>query len=77
MSGKEKGIFPVIVKKIPLGYLKIELERSGVSITAVTDEGREESGVTILAEELSDTISALKKAEAILKEKKKVRKNEQ
>ncbi|MCD6124648.1 hypothetical protein J7J62_05700, partial [bacterium] len=70
VQNKGKGIFPAIIKKVPFGYLRINLGRNRVSITAFTDEeGNEEAGIAIFAEELSDVISVLKEAKKILEEK--------
>jgi len=68
---QNKKIFPVIVKKTAPTYLKIDIERKGVSIIAYTEEGLRGPYIVIHADELSDVIEALKKAEAILKKKKK------
>jgi len=63
-------MFPVIVKK-GATYLKINIERKGVSIIAYTEDGRMGPYIVIHPEELPDVIEALKKAEAILKKKEK------
>ena len=68
---QNKKIFPVIVKKAAPTYLKINIERKGVSIIAYTEDGRRGPFMVIHADELSDVIEALKEAEAILKVKKK------
>jgi len=70
---KNKKIFPVIVKKTAPTYLKIDIERKGVSIIAYTEDGRRGPFMVIHADELSDVIEALKKAEAILKKKKEIK----
>ena len=69
----QKGTFPVVVKKTAPTYLKIDIERKGVSIIAYTEDGRMGPYVVIHSDELSDVIEALKKAEAILKEKKEIK----
>lgn len=71
MTQNKEGVFPVIVKKTAPTYLKIDIERKGVSIIAYTEEGLRGPYIVIHAEELPDVIEALKKAEAILKKKKK------
>ena len=68
---QNKKIFPIIVKKGAPTYLKIDIERKGVSIISYTEDGQMGPYIVIHADELSDVIEALKEAEAILKEKKK------
>ncbi|RLG57460.1 MAG: hypothetical protein DRN95_05530 [Candidatus Hydrothermarchaeota archaeon] len=68
---QNKKIFPVIVKKGAPTYLKINIERKGVSIIAYTEDGRMGPYIVVHTEELPNVIEALKKAEAILKKKKK------
>ena len=67
---QNKKIFPVIVKK-GATYLKINIERKGVSIIAYTEDGQMGPYIVIHPEELPDVIEALEKAEAILKKKEK------
>jgi len=71
MTQNKEGTFPVIVKKAAPTYLKIDIERKGVSIIAYTEDGQRGPYIVIHADELSDVIEVLKKAEAILKKKKK------
>jgi len=64
-----QGTFPVIVKKTAPTYLKIDIERKGISIIAYTEDGQRGPGVVIHADEIPEVIQALKRARKYWKKK--------